>query len=124
MKRFVAMLATVACLGLVGCAKPAPKSWVPTSGSRADATVKLSYEYNPNTEIPQVNEAQALEAAKKRCSSWGYSDAEAFGGVLGICTQMVPAFGGPQCLQRIVTKEYQCIGRGDSKVPAENTFNR
>lgn len=82
--------------GACGLCEACPKKLDTHCGSRADATVKLSYEYDPRTEIPQVNEAQAFESAQKRCSSWGYSDVEAFGGVIDLCTQFGYAFGGPE----------------------------
>ena len=116
MKTKLLLLLCVALVTLGGCAKPVPKDWTPTSGSRADATVKMSYWYDPTSEIPQTNEQQALELAKKRCASWGYSDVEAFGGVMESCTQWVAGFGGPMCIKMVVTKEYQCIGRGDAEV--------
>jgi len=116
-------LVVVLAMSLAGCAKPVTKDWVATSGSRSDAMVKLSFEYNPQIEIPETNEAQALELAKKRCNIWGYAGAEAFGGVIRNCTMVLPPrpFVGPQCMLMLVTKEYQCTGRGDAATPDEQT---
>lgn len=119
MRKVLLLVGLVCVMAVSGCAKPVQKEWVPTSGSRADATVKLSFEYNPGAEIPQVDEQQALAVALRRCNSWGYPDVEAFGGYTENCLQYVAGFGGPQCFRSVVTKEYQCIGRGDSDLPNE-----
>jgi hypothetical protein len=52
---------------LQGCATQ--KTLIPTGGSRADGTVKLSYEYGL-FEKPQIDPAQGEIAAKQRCSLW------------------------------------------------------
>lgn len=93
----------VLCLGgllVSGCA--VHKNWTATGGSRADATVKLSYEYS-EFEQPIVSEQEALDLAIQRCKSWGYASAEAFGGVTR--TQNTSS-------SWLVTKEFQCIGQG------------
>jgi outer membrane lipoprotein SlyB len=93
-------------ISLSGCATT--KNWSATGGSRADATVKLSYEYGAY-ETPQTNEIEALNLASSRCKTWGYTGAEAFGGV----TQQCNAPGGlGGCARWLVTKEYQCTGTG------------
>ena len=76
------------------------------SGSRADAVVRLSYEYG-DFEIPQVDEQQAIELAKRKCNVWGYAGAEAFGGTSSVCDSRDKT---GSCHHRIVTKEYQCTG--------------
>jgi hypothetical protein len=91
---------------LSGCS--VNKDWVATGGSRADATIKLSYQYGFGQDVI-VSEQQAVELAKKRCNVWGYTGAEAFGGVTRVCNQM----GSMGCNDGIVTKEYQCIGQGN-----------
>ncbi|MDR0476681.1 MAG: YecR-like lipofamily protein [Desulfobulbaceae bacterium] len=119
-KMMLVLIAAAMCAVLAGCAKPVAKDWVATSGSRSDAIVKLSFQYNPELEIPETNELQALELAKKRCNSWGYANAEAFGGEMRQCTLVGPApFGGVVCQFMLVTKEYQCTGRGDAATPSE-----
>jgi hypothetical protein len=100
------LLAATAALALSGCATT--KNWSATGGSRADATVRLSYTYGP-FEQPQANEQQALNLAAARCSAWGYQGAEAFGGAEQRCT-MPGGMGG--CNQFQVTKEFQCTGTG------------
>lgn len=82
------------------------KQMVPTGGSRADATVNLSYEYGM-FEQPQVNLAQAETAAQQRCAAWGYSGAEPFGGSMHKC-EAVNGYGN--CLRTLVTVTYQCTG--------------
>jgi hypothetical protein len=90
---------------LQGCATQ--KTLIPTGGSRADGTVKLSYEYGL-FEKPQINLAQGEIAAKQKCAAWGYTDADAFGGVTTTCNQ--PTRNG--CERWFATIEYQCTGAG------------
>jgi hypothetical protein len=97
-------LLLVAALSVAGCATA--KEWVATGGSRADGVVKLSYQYGL-FERPQVSAQQGLELAKSRCTAWGYSGAEAFGGVIRVCNN----YGSSGCISWLVTAEYQCLGR-------------
>ncbi|WP_421168003.1 YecR family lipoprotein, partial [Aeromonas dhakensis] len=80
--------------------------WSATGGSKADGVIRLSYEFG-QFEVPQVSEEQAILLAAKRCAVWGYTNAEAFGGITKQCN-MSDGFGG--CSSWIVTKEYQCTG--------------
>lgn len=80
------------------------KDWSATGGSKSDGVVRLSYEVG-EFETVQVSESQAVNLAAQRCSSWGYTGAEAFGGTTRQCSQM-GGFGG--CAMWVVTKEYQC----------------
>lgn len=85
---------------LQGCA--VQKELIPTGGSRADGTVKMSFETDI-FEKPQIDTRQALDTAKKRCAAWGYTGVEAFGGA------------GKECLNRdcnrwVVTYQFQCTG--------------
>jgi len=89
-----------------GCA--VQKDWVATGGSRADATVRLSYEYGA-FESPQVSDAQADMLAAQRCKTWGYEGAEPFGGITQVCN-LPDGLGG--CNRWLVTKEFQCMGTG------------
>lgn len=84
-----------------GCA--VQKELVPTGGSRADGTVKLSYEYGI-FEAPTLNAQQGMRAAQQRCSSWGYKNAEAFGGSTKSCINI----SNSGCNRWLVTIEYQC----------------
>lgn len=89
-----------------GCA--VMKQWSATGGSRSDGVVRLSYETG-EMEVPQLSEQQAIRLAAQRCRAWGYSGAEAFGGVTRQCN----AGGGfSGCARWTVTKEYQCTGTG------------
>ncbi|HIF9094903.1 TPA: YecR family lipoprotein [Photobacterium damselae] len=83
-------------LSLAGCA---------TGGSKSDGTIRLSYQ-STLYEKPILDESQALSLAKARCKSWGYSNVEAFGGVITQCQNMDAYLG---CTEQLVTKEYQCI---------------
>jgi len=78
-----------------------------TGGSRADGTVRLSYEVGM-FEQAVVDEAQGLQLARQRCATWGYTGAEAFGGTTSQCTSMSTS----GCSVTLVTKEYQCTGTG------------
>lgn len=89
---------------------PTNKVLVPTGGSRADATVELSYERGEYEE-PIIQWEQALADARKRCAAWGYEDAEMFGGEKRQCISS----GSYGCYRYLVTVTYQCVGRGDRK---------
>ena len=102
----------VAGLLLAGCATT--KDWAATGGSRSDGTVKLSYEYGL-FEAPHVNDEQGVALATGRCSAWGYSGAEAFGGVTKVCNSP-DGMGG--CNGWLVTREYQCLGNPE-KAPSK-----
>jgi hypothetical protein len=90
-------------LFIQGCA--VHKELVPTGGSRADGTVKLSFEYGL-FEVPELDEQQGMNAAQKRCSAWGYTGAEPFGGAIKTCTNS----SNSGCNRWLVTIEYQCTG--------------
>ena len=79
----------------------------PTSGSRSDGTIEMSYQYGQYV-VPQVNWGKAKVKAVERCESWGYTGAEAFGGVMEKC-QATDMYGS--CTQTFVTKEFQCTGK-------------
>lgn len=104
MMKMLVALTLVAMLS--GCA--VTKNWSATGGSRADGVVRLSYEVG-EMENAQVNESQAVRLAAQRCKTWGYSGAEAFGGVTRQCN-MRGGFSG--CTQWTITKEFQCTGTG------------
>jgi hypothetical protein len=106
MKRFLA--AAVAALLLTSCATPVtPEA---TGGSRADGTVRVSFEYG-YYEIPVVDWSNALSSAQKSCSAWGYSGAQKFGGQTQQCEQ-ADAYG--ECMRTLVTVTYQCTGHPSS----------
>lgn len=110
MKKLVIVLALG--FSLSGCA--VNKDWSATGGSRSDGVVRLSYEMK-EFEQPQLSEQQAVNLATQRCKTWGYTGAEAFGGVTRKCNQG-GGFGG--CSQWLVTKEYQCLGTGSAAAPS------
>jgi hypothetical protein len=105
------VVAIAAAVLMSGCATT--KDWSATGGSRSDGVVRLSYEVT-EFEQAQLNEQQAVSLATQRCMTWGYTGAEAFGGVTRQCT--VPGgFGG--CGSWTVTKEFQCVGTGTPAAP-------
>ena len=101
MRRFPAILTLLAAL--TGCSTVSQMA--ATGGSRADGVVRLSYEYGAFNKV-SIDEATALETARQRCHTWGYKDAEAFGGVTRQCNGS-NMYG---CVHWVVTKEYQCTG--------------
>lgn len=110
MKRLTLLL-VLSTLLATGCAKQVPKNWAATGGSRSDATVTLSYQYVPISEIPVIDDAEGLQTAIKRCKSWGYKDAEPFGGTTTTSQpHMDPVWGATTMVT--VNKTYQCLGQG------------
>lgn len=89
---------------LAGCATVSQMT--ATGGSRADGVVRLSYELGPFDKA-KIDEADGLRTAQARCKTWGYKDAEAFGGIIRQCQQPGGLYG---CNRWLITKEYQCIG--------------
>ncbi len=102
MKKII--LGSIIALLVSGCATH--KNWSATGGNKAGGTVKLSYQYGM-FESPKVSEDQALEIATKRCKAWGYTEADAFGGIVQTCA----VSSGTGCTTWMVTKEYQCTGQ-------------
>lgn len=99
-----ALLALIAAITITGCATK--KDFYAMGGSRADGTVDMAYDFR-QFESPVVNPAQAQSIAKSKCRVWGYSDAEAFGGMTQNCHQR-DGFG--TCVAGQVVHTYQCIG--------------
>lgn len=115
MNKLLTLMLAAAIMCGMGCAKRVPKQWQASGGSRADATVEVGYIYRPDVEIPEASDSQAMAEATRRCKAWGYMLAEPFGLVRTQCQQMIPLpFGGMTCVSMIVTRQYQCLGRGDS----------
>jgi hypothetical protein len=81
------------------------KTPVATGGSKADATVRMSYEESM-FESPQVNWAAAQREALARCEAWGYSSVEGFSGIETNCN----AYNGyGNCISATHTRTYQCL---------------
>lgn len=96
---------TVICVAVSGCSSN--KILQATGGSRSDGIVNLSYEAGL-FEKPIIDWDQANAVALKRCEAWGYTSAEAFGGVNTQCQ----AFNGyGQCVRAFVTVPYQCTNQ-------------
>jgi hypothetical protein len=91
-------------VALAGCATVSQMT--ATGGSRADGVVRLSYELGPFDKA-RIDEAAGLRDAQARCKTWGYKDAEAFGGVTRQCQAPGGMYG---CQRWLITKEYQCLG--------------
>lgn len=89
---------------LSGCSAT-KKDMIPMGGSKADGTVRMGYDYGM-FESPKVDILQAETLAAKKCKTWGYDGAEAFGGQNSICAQPGP-YG---CEKTNVSVEFQCIG--------------
>lgn len=97
--KFAAILVVLACAGCTTIKVPQA-----VGGSKADATVKLSYQYG-GFEKPEVDWDQANLKARKKCNVWGYKDAEPFEASESVCS----AWGQYGCISRTVTTTYQCI---------------
>ncbi|MDR3490967.1 MAG: YecR family lipoprotein [Gammaproteobacteria bacterium] len=90
-----------ATLALTGCATT--KTLQPISGSKADGTVTLAYEYGM-FESPTVDWNRANITAKQRCAAWGFNNAQAFGNGQSQCT----AYNQYGCTRQQVNVVYQC----------------
>ena len=101
--------AAAVTIALSGCA--VQKTLTPTGGSRSDGVVRLSYVVGA-FEKPVVDYSQAQQAAMQRCSAWGYSDAQPFGGETSQCQ----AYNQYGCVQALITVEYQCMGQPEAAV--------
>ena len=77
----------------------------PTGGSRSDGVVEMSYEYGMFDKV-KLDPTTAQTQAKARCQTWGYKDAEAFGGVVKQCQAM----SGYGCARWFATMKFQCTG--------------
>jgi hypothetical protein len=96
---------------LAGCATVSQMQ--ATGGSRSDGIVKLSFEYGMFDKV-QLDEGTALQTARQRCGVWGYTDADAFGGITRQCQAYSGTLG---CTHWFVTKEYQCTMGGGGAPP-------
>ena len=92
-------------LALAACAS-AP-SWNPSNSNRELGLVRVSYEYARFQE-PTMSDAQAVQLAQSRCSTWGYAQAEMIPGELRDCSVK----DGESCELWKVTREYRCGGDG------------
>ncbi len=98
-------------LALVGCAKAVHKDWAAIGGSRADATIKMGYSWDPRSEKPETSRQQAVDLASTKCKTWGYDGAEEFGASVSTClSHTMQPFVGVVCEQMLATAEFQCIG--------------
>lgn len=102
-----------------GCATQTPKNWQPSGGSRADASIRLSCLYDVAREFPSGTNEELLAMADTRCKAWGYQTAESYGFIDKKCNRWGKFLGNPVCIEETLTREYQCIGRGDSQVSSE-----
>lgn len=101
--RYIFLSMLIFCV-INGCATP--KAWIPITGSRADGTIKLAFEYG-GFEKPEIQPGQAQHVAAQKCIAWGYSGAEAFGGIMQQCI-MRNQYG---CIRQRVFADFQCTGR-------------
>ncbi|WP_185976982.1 YecR family lipoprotein [Shewanella sp. YLB-07] len=83
------------------------KTMEATGGSLADGVIELSYTRTPS-ETSIFDEQDALKTATKRCKAWGFKKADAFSGEQTSCRDQL----GSRCDVYMVTKKYQCVGKG------------
>ena len=100
-RAFALIAASILMLGLTGCV--ASKQWTLSGGDRKSGVVRVSYEY-PEFKQPSLSDAQALEVAARRCTGWGYHDAEPIAGQIRRCSNKDDG----NCDLWTVTREYQC----------------
>ena len=97
-------------LNLVACATT--EHLAVSSADRANAVVRISYEYpefqEPELSDPKLNDEKAMKLALARCEGWGFDRAEPIAGKLRQCSNM----NGSNCDLWTVTREYQCRDRG------------
>ena len=104
------MLALWVGCGLSGCGTFVAQLYT-SGGSRADAVVELSYNWNLLSypgKTPEVDLDAALSSAERACHKWGYVGASPFQGVKKTC-QMQNMYG---CTEYLYTHTYQCTGEG------------
>jgi hypothetical protein len=101
MRQLIVGIFVASCLVIIGCSTVTQMT--ATGGSRADGVVRLSFEVGMFDRIA-IDESAALATARRRCGTWGYTDAEPFGGATRQCQAMT----GYGCARWFVTKEYQC----------------
>ncbi|MDR3159498.1 MAG: YecR-like lipofamily protein [Zoogloeaceae bacterium] len=79
--------------------------WQFAGGSRADGTVTLTMDYNPqvSVKVHSVNDIQKL--AEQRCAVWGYKGAQAFGQITDSCIGFNKS---RRCVSARFTSKYQC----------------
>lgn len=68
----------------------------------------MSYEFHL-FETPKVDKEQALAVATRRCTGWGYADAEPFGSETKQCTNFNTLL--KECDRWTATVRYQCTGQ-------------
>lgn len=98
MKKIVLILAL-----LQGCAVAVTPR--PVTGSRADGTVVMSYEYGWLS-VPEVDWISADREATQRCKAWNYQYAERFGAGIEQCS----SYSDGTCVRYRVDTSYQCTG--------------
>ena len=106
MKRIISGLVLICTVFLVLGSSTTHKTLVATGGSKSDGIVRMSFEHTW-LEKPEFSVEQGRLRALARCKSWGYADAEAFGGHTRECIQNSQS----GCIRWFVTIEYQCTGR-------------
>lgn len=95
---------TIPILFISSCATPRHVTPMPTSGSKADGMVVLSYQKGLLDSVI-VDSDGADSQAKESCKAWGYKDAKKFSGWQSQCQQ----YGHYGCMSEIIHINYQCI---------------
>jgi hypothetical protein len=98
------IILAVVLLALSSCA--VNKNLEPTSGSKADGIIVMTYSLN-NYQSPVLDWDIAKQEAQRRCQAWGYKDADKFAGVTKKCDSY-SYFG---CTSRLIDVKYQCTDK-------------
>lgn len=101
MKKYSALLIVAIT---AACAQPKVAIPYSSGGSKADASVEMSYSDSDFQQITPDWNAAGVEAGA-RCKAWGYSKTEPFGGVKKVCNQR-NSYG---CIEATVTRTFQCL---------------
>lgn len=99
------LVVPLALLGLIACTETI-KVPQPTGGSRADASVVLSYQVGM-FEVVSPDWVTAQSNANNRCRAWGYSKADPFEGLQNKC-ERTDMYGN--CVMQTISRTYQCLG--------------
>lgn len=115
-------MAPGSCTGLLqaACARQVPKQWVPIDGSRTDGNVIVALSWNPQTERPIRELAQADRVTAERCRRWGCEDAERFGWGDENCVQYVSFMEDCGCVKMRATMKHQCTGAPATNVSGQS----
>lgn len=108
MRTIITLLGVLAVAGCMN-ANPEPKIAVAMGGSKADGTITMGYNYTLYDQLAQADMRRATKDAAQRCSLWGYTSAQPFGGVTDVCHQRGTGLAAGACLNGTRSTVFQCL---------------